>query len=53
MVSWFLSLDLISQLILAFFGGMTLDAVILVFILYSKKYKKVVLILLIQSERHF
>ena len=36
MVDWFLSLSLIKQLILAFFGGMTFDAFILVVILYNK-----------------
>ena len=36
MIDWFLSLNLTYQLILAFFGGMTLDAFILVVILYNK-----------------
>ena len=36
MLDWFLSLNLTYQLILAFFGGMTLDAFILVIILYNK-----------------
>ena len=36
MLDWFLSLNLTYQLILAFFGGMTFDAFILVVILYNK-----------------
>ena len=36
MMDWFFSLTLMQQLILAFFGGMSFDAVILVFILYNK-----------------
>ena len=36
MIDWFLSLNLMQQLILAFFGGMSFDAVILAIILYNK-----------------